>query len=99
MSSGAMAAFACARAKDVAETVVHPVGDEDAHRDEGEELHDRLESDCSHQPLVPLGRVEVARAEEDREGGEQHRDVERVVAEETAARPAGSASRFRGISG
>ena len=69
-------------AEDVVEAVVHPEGDEQAHRDEGEQLHHRLECDRRHQALVALGGVEVARAEQDGEGGQQHGDVEGVVAEE-----------------
>ena len=57
-----------------------------ADREEGEQLHQRLEGDRRHHALVALGGVEVARAEQDGERGEHHRDVERVVAAGTAAR-------------
>jgi len=65
--------------EDLAEPVVEAERDERAHRQEGEELHDRLEGDRRDEALVPLGRVEVARAEEDGERGERQRDVERAV--------------------
>ena len=54
-------------------------------RDERQQLHQRLEGDRRHQAFVALGRVEMARAEQDREGGEQHGDVERVVAAKSGA--------------
>ena len=69
-------------AEDVAETVVEPERDKQPHRDEGEKLHQRLERDGGDQAFMALGGVEVAGAEEDGEGGEQHRDVESVVAYE-----------------
>ena len=74
--------------EDVAEAVVHPEGDEQPDGEEGEQLDQRLERDRRDHALVALGRVEVAGAEQDGEGGEQHRDVERVVPEEQRARSA-----------
>ena len=85
------AASRAARAEDVAEAVEHAEGDEDADREEREQLDHRLEGDRRDHALVALGRVEVARAEEDGEGRQQQRDVERGVAAGRAARPAGRA--------
>ncbi len=64
---------------EVAEAVVEPVGDVDADREEGEQLDHRLEGDRRHHALVALGGVEVAGAEQHREGSERQRDVERAV--------------------
>ena len=69
-------------AEDVAEAAVDAKRDERPDGEEGEELHQRLERDRGDEPLVPLGDVEVARAEQDRERGERDRDVERLVLQE-----------------
>ena len=68
-------------AKDVVEAVVDAEGHEQADGDKCQQLDQRFERDGGDQAFMPLGRVEVARAEENGEGREQHRDVERVVAE------------------
>ncbi|MFN8513095.1 MAG: hypothetical protein U0841_11000 [Chloroflexia bacterium] len=62
--------------------MVEAEGDEDPDRQEGEQLDQRLERNRRDQPLVPLGGVEVARAEDDREGGERQRDIKRGVERE-----------------
>ena len=68
----------------VPEPVEDSVGHERAHREERDELHERLEGDRRDHPLVPLGGVEVARPEDDGERGEDERHVEGGVAEEGA---------------
>ena len=53
--------------------------DEDADREEGDQLDQRLEGDGGHHALVALGGVEVARAEDDGEERHEQRHVERGV--------------------
>ena len=54
---------------------------EHADRRECQQLDDRLEGDRQHDALVVLGRVEPARAEQDREQRHQQRDPQRRVGE------------------
>ena len=56
-------------------------GDVDADDQEGDELDDRFDRDREHQPVLVLGRVDMAGAERHREAGEHQRDDEREVAE------------------
>ena len=44
-------------------------GDEGSDRDEGDQLDDRFNRDRQHHAMLMLGRVDVAGAEQDREGG------------------------------
>ena len=60
--------------REVAEAVVQAERDERADRDERRELHDRLERERQHHARMVLGRVRVARAEQDREQREHDRD-------------------------
>ncbi len=61
--------------------VEHHEGDDDADRHEGDELDDGLGRDREDQPVLMLGRVDVARAEQHRERRHRHRDEQRDVAE------------------
>jgi hypothetical protein len=78
--SGAQLGHRGGAREEVAEAVVQsPRRDEDADGEEGDQLDHRLEGDRRHHALVALGGIEVAGAEQDGEGGEDHRDVERAV--------------------
>ena len=61
--------------------VEHPEGDENADAEEGDELDDRLGRDREHQTVLMLGGVDVAGAEQHREGRHRQRDKQRHVAE------------------
>jgi hypothetical protein len=65
--------------EDVAEAVVQAIGDEQADGDESDQLDPGLERDGGHHALVAFGRVEVPGAEDDRERGQDQRDVEADV--------------------
>jgi len=65
----------------VREPVIHAIGDEPTHREECDQLDQRLESDGSDHALMPLRSIEVTRPEEDREQSEQHCHPERRVDE------------------
>ena len=54
-------------------------GHEDADRDERDQLDHRFEGDGGHHAFVPLGAVDVARAEDHGEACQRERDVERAV--------------------
>ncbi len=60
----------------IAEAVVDPERDEHADGEKGEQLDQRLEGDRRHHPLVMLGRIEMPRAEGDREGRQDQRHPE-----------------------
>ena len=64
---------------DVGHAVEEAPGHEGADREEGDELDDRLEGDGRDHALVPLGAVEVPRAEDDGEGRQRQRHQERAV--------------------
>ena len=66
----------------ITEAAVDAEGDEQPDRKEGGELDHRLECDRRDHALVTLGRVEMARAEQDRERGQQQRDVESGVGQQ-----------------
>ena len=66
--------------EDVGRPVEQAPGHEGAHRDEGDELDDRLERDRGHHAFVFFGAVQVARAEHHREAGQCQREVEGAVA-------------------
>ena len=74
--------------EDVAETAVETEGDEHADGQEGDELDDRLEGDRRDHALVAFARIDVARAEQDREGRHRERHVEFGVLQD-ATSPAG----------
>ncbi len=63
-------------------TVEHAEGDEDADREEGDQLDHRLGGDREHQAVLVLGRVDVAGAEQHRERRHRQRDEQRDVAEQ-----------------
>jgi hypothetical protein len=60
----------------------HPEGDVDPDHQEGDELHDRLERDGQHEPVLVLGGVRVAGAERNCEACEHHGHDKRQIAEE-----------------
>ncbi len=62
-------------------SVEHHEGDEYADRDEGHELDQRLGRDRQDEAVLMLGRVDVARAEQHREGRHRERNEQRDVAE------------------
>ena len=68
--------------------VEHPERDEHADADEGDELDDRLGCDRQHQPVLVLGGVDVAGAEQHGEGRHRQRDEQRDVAEHRLHRAA-----------
>jgi hypothetical protein len=82
-------------ARDVAETVEQAPGHERADGDESDQLHDRLERDGQHHAGMVLGRIHVARAEQNREKRQSRRDVDRGVADRGAAR--GRGQRVEGL--
>jgi hypothetical protein len=65
----------------VAYAVAQPVHDVDAHREKRRQLDERLERDGQHHPMMALGADEVARAEQNRECGQQQCDGQRAVDE------------------
>ena len=60
----------------------HPEGDENADRQESEQLDDRFGGDRQHQAVLVLGRVDMAGAEQHREGRHRQRDEQRDIAEQ-----------------
>ena len=66
--------------------VEHPEGDEDADRQERQQLDDRFGGDRQHQAVLMLGRVDVPGAEQHREHRHRQRDEQRHVAEQRPAR-------------
>ena len=56
------------------ETAGHGECDEQADADEGDELHNGLDGDGENHAVLVLGRVDMAGAEEDREGAHRQRD-------------------------
>ena len=54
--------------EDVAEAAIEAERHEQADGEERDELDHRLEGDGGHHALVVLARIDVARAEQDREG-------------------------------
>ena len=66
----------------IAEAAVDAEGDEQPHCKERDQLDHRLERDRRDHALVTLGRVQMARAEQDREGSQQQRDVESGVGQQ-----------------
>ncbi len=67
-----------------ARAVEHPEGDEDADRQEGQQLDDRFGGDRQHQAVLMLGGVDMAGAEQHREHRHRQRDEQRDVAEQRA---------------
>ena len=61
--------------------VEHPERHEEADRQEREQLDDRFGGDREHQAVLVLGGVDMARAEQHREGRHRQRDEQRDVAE------------------
>ena len=61
--------------------VEHDEGDEHADGHEGDQLDQRFGRDRQDQPVLMLGRVDVARAEQHREDRHRERDEQRDVAE------------------
>ena len=76
--------------------VEHHESHEDADREKGDELDDRFGRDRQHQPVLMLGGVDVAGAEQHRECRHRQRDEERDVAEQRlrARRPPRPAARM-----
>ena len=68
--------------------VEHHEGDEDADGEEGHQLDDRFRRDRQHQAVLVLGRIDVAGAEQHREGRHRQRDEQRDVAEQRRRRAA-----------
>jgi len=62
-----------------AETIVYAKRDEETNRQKGQQLDERLEGDRCDHPFVSLRGVKVARAEQDREGGQDQGDVQRRI--------------------
>ena len=65
----------------VAGTAEQPVDDEEAEHEEGDELDQRLDGNRQHQPVLMLGRVDMAGAEGAGETSEHDRDEEGQVAQ------------------
>jgi hypothetical protein len=61
--------------------VEHDEGDEHADGDEGDQLDQGFGRDREDQPVLMLGRIDVARAEQHREGRHRECDEQRDVAE------------------
>ena len=81
--------------EDVVETAVDAEGDEQADGEEREQLDDRLEGDRRHHALVVLARVDMARAEQNREHRHDERHVQAGVVQDRASNPTAPASRSR----
>ncbi len=64
---------------DIGNAVEQAPGHEGAHREKSDELNDRLEGNGRDHAFVPLGAVQMARAEHDRERREGQRDKEGAV--------------------
>ena len=60
----------------------HPERHEDADRQKGEQLDDRFGRDRQHQAVLMLGGVDMAGAEQHREGRHRQRHEQRDVAEQ-----------------
>ena len=71
--------------EDIAETRIDAVGHEQADGEERHQLDDRLEGDGRHHALVMLAGIDVARPEQDREGGHDQSHVERGVLQQRRA--------------
>ena len=71
-----------ARANNAQRPGEHDESHEDADGEEGDELDDRLGRDRQHQPVLMLGGVDVAGAEQHGERRHQQRDEQRDVAEQ-----------------
>ena len=69
----------CGARKHVAQPVIDAIDDKRADSEERRELHDGFEGDRGNHSLVPLGRVQMPRAEQHCEEREDQRDVERRV--------------------
>ena len=69
-------------AEQIAEPTEAHVRDVEADGEERDQLDQRLERNGRDHALVPLGGVQVPGTEDDREGGEQQRDVERRVGQD-----------------
>ena len=77
---------ACRRlGENIGEAVVELEGDEDADREEGEQLDHRFEGDGCDKAFVVFAGVDVADAEQDREGRHGERNVKRRVLEKRQA--------------
>jgi hypothetical protein len=72
----------CGTGEDVAHALVHAPDDEGADGQEGHQLDHRFDGDRRHHAFVTLGGIEVAGAEQDGEGGQDHRHVKRAVLEQ-----------------
>ena len=70
---------------EIAETAEHAPGDEGADEQERDQLDDGFERDGEDQPVMMLGRLDAARAEQDGEGREQERNAELGI--DRGARP------------
>ncbi len=62
--------------------VEHREGHEYADRQERDQLDERFRRDRQDQPVLVLGRVDMARAEQHREGRHRERDQQRDIAED-----------------
>ena len=75
-------------AEDIARPVEQDEGHHHAHEKKTEELDEALQRHGQHHALVVLGRVDVAGAEEDAEGGEHDGDEEGRVGADGGDSPA-----------
>ena len=73
----------------IAEPLIHSVGDEHAYGEERQQLDHRLEGDGSDHSLVVLARIDVPRPEQDGEGRHDEGHIERSVPQD------GSGARLR----
>ena len=79
--AGGLRAIAC-RLEQRAGTAEHPEGDKDADGEKGEQLDDQFGGDRQHQAVLVLGGVDMAGAEQHREGRHRQRHEQRNVAEQ-----------------
>ena len=65
--------------KDVAKSIEDAEGDKQTHGQEGQQLDHGLECNGCHHTFMPLGGVQMPRAKQEREGGQDRGDVQRAV--------------------
>ena len=68
--------------ENICKAVVHAVSDKQPHREKRHQLYHRFKCNRGHQPFVALGRIQMARAEQNGKHRQHHGDVKGVVADE-----------------
>jgi hypothetical protein len=87
--------YRCRLRENVADAVVHAPDDEDADGEEGGKLDHGFDGDRRHHSLMAFGGIQMARAEEDGEGGQNHGHIQRAVLEQRHGAGAGRHDDFR----